>query len=589
MSSRVRLPEKETKEGEKMMREKPAAASSGAEAFVETLNTLGVERIFFNPGFDQLPLMGTIAKFRVSERKAPRIVLCPHESIAVSAAHGCAMASGKPQVVAVWEDGGTLQGGGAIVNLKAGRVPVVFCVGANVKRNPRNWLGEAVDQRKIVRDYVKWDHEVSRDEDISSALREAFRVASAEPCGPVYLTLAEGVSMERPGENLVLAPAGTTVDFEPPSTADLQKAVEILAAATNPLIMTAYSGRHPQAVASLVELAETVGARVITTDLRMNFPSTHPLCPGIDSIIGETYDHYIGEADVLLLVDYDFPGPLGKRVVPRDGSRIVQIDMEPLKNGRRLWDRLPEVLITGDSAGILPVFNDMLSRTLGPEQKSRAGERALKMAEEHASIREGFRKKALDEAGNDPISLDWLCHCINEEIGDDAILVHMLPSNADALSRQISRTKPGTIFSWGDGAGSMGWPLGAALGAKLAAPDKMVVSLIGDGGFIYGCPVAAFWTASAYHAPFLSIVFNNNGYAICKQDMPRFAGEGIVKGDMEFEVGFDFKDPPDYASIATACHGYGRKVEDPSEVRVALRTAIDAVRAGKPAVLDVRI
>ena len=81
------------------------------------------------------------------------------------------------------------------------------------KRNPRNWLGEAVDQRKIVRDYVKWDHEVSKDEDISSALREAFRVASAEPCGPVYLTLAEGVSMERPGENLVLAPAETTVDL----------------------------------------------------------------------------------------------------------------------------------------------------------------------------------------------------------------------------------------------------------------------------------------------------------------------------------------------------------------------------------------
>ena len=189
-----------------MMREKPAAASSGAEAFVETLNTLGVERILFNPGFDQLPLMGTIAKFRASERKAPRIVLCPHESIAVSAAHGCAMASGKPQVVAVWEDGGTLQGGGAIINLKLGRVPVVFCVGANMKRNPRNWLGEAVDQRKIVRDYVKWDHEVSKDEDISSALREAFRVASASlrtGLSDVYPRASPWKGLER----TVLAPA----------------------------------------------------------------------------------------------------------------------------------------------------------------------------------------------------------------------------------------------------------------------------------------------------------------------------------------------------------------------------------------------
>ena len=158
--------------------------------------------------------------------------------------------------------------------------------------------------------------------------------------------------------------------------------------------MTAYSGRHPQAVASLVELAETLGARVITTDLRMNFPSTHPLCPGIDSIIGDTYDHYIGEADVLLLLDYDFPGPLGKRVVPRDGARIVQIDMEPLKNGRRLWDRLPDVLITGDSAENTP-------RIQRPAQ-SLPGSRT-KVARQRANLKDGRRarvhKRRLSQKG----------------------------------------------------------------------------------------------------------------------------------------------------------------------------------------------
>ena len=93
-----------------MMKGKTGGRNSGAEAFVETLNTLGVERIFFNPGFDQLPLMGTIAKFRVSERKAPRIVLCPHESIAVSAAHGCAMASGSPRWLRYGRMGGPCKG-----------------------------------------------------------------------------------------------------------------------------------------------------------------------------------------------------------------------------------------------------------------------------------------------------------------------------------------------------------------------------------------------------------------------------------------------------------------------------------------------
>ena len=90
--------------------EKPAAATSGAEAFVEALNSLGVDRIFLNPGIDLVPLMATIAKCRALERKAPRIILCTDESVAVTAAHGYAMVSGKPQVVTVFEDVGTLQG-----------------------------------------------------------------------------------------------------------------------------------------------------------------------------------------------------------------------------------------------------------------------------------------------------------------------------------------------------------------------------------------------------------------------------------------------------------------------------------------------
>ena len=335
-----------------MMREKPAAAFSGAEAFVETLNSLGVDRIFLNPGIDLVPLMATIAKCRASERKAPRIILCTDESVAVTAAHGYAMVSGKPQVVTVFEDVGTLQGGGAIVNLKYGRIPVILCAGANSTPNRTNWLGEAADQRAIVRDYVKWDHEVSKDEDISSALREAFRVASTEPCGPVYLTIGGGVLAGSLGGKPVPAPvAFGGVPSEGSRMADLQRASEILAGSENPLIMAAYSGRHPQSVAALVELAETLGARVITTDLRMNFPSTHPLCPGIDAIKGGTYDHYIGEADVILLVDYNFPGPIGKRVAPRDEARIIHIDMEPLKNGRPLWGSISICTIRAPSLG----------------------------------------------------------------------------------------------------------------------------------------------------------------------------------------------------------------------------------------------
>src|SRR3972149_4216722 len=106
--------------------------NSGAEAFVESLNAQGVDHIFLNPGIDIVPI----------------------------------------------------QGAGAIANLQYGRMPVVLCAGRNPAPHRFNWLQEPFDQRKITRDYVKWDHEVQGDEDIGSVMQEAFRVASTEACGP---------------------------------------------------------------------------------------------------------------------------------------------------------------------------------------------------------------------------------------------------------------------------------------------------------------------------------------------------------------------------------------------------------------------
>jgi acetolactate synthase-1/2/3 large subunit len=135
----------------------------------------------------------------------------------------------------------------------------------------------------------------------------------------------------------------------------------------------------------------------------------------------------------------------------------------------------------------------------------------------------------------------------------------------------------------------MGWALGAALGAKLAAPNRTVVSLIGDGGFIYGCPVAALWSASAYHAPFLTVICNNQSYLSIRELLRSNYGDESVSGEMGFEIGTDIKNPPDFASLARACNAYGDKVEEPSELLNALRKAIDQVRNGTPAVLDVKV
>lgn len=324
-------------------------------------------------------------------------------------------------------------------------------------------------------------------------------------------------------------------------------------------------------------------------DLWMNFPSSHPLCPGIDAVVGNSFDHYIEEADLLLLLDYNFPGPGAKDARPGAKAKVIHIDMEPLKKGGHLWGRKPDILMEGNTSKILPLLKDVVLQHVQALPDPRFRERFQRIANEHEESKESWVMKARNESGQRPISKEWLCRCINEILDDDTILTHMIPSSADALAHQIRRTKPGTIFSWGDNAGSMGWSLGAALGAKLPAPDNFVISLIGDGGFIYGCPIATLWSANVYNAPFLTVVFNNKSYKSIKKLMRNFHGEKSVAGELGFKAGVDFKNPPDYAAVAMACGAYGQTVEDPSELQSALKNAIKEVRGGRPAVLDVII
>ena len=115
------------------------------------------------------------------------------------------------------------------------------------------------------------------------------------------------------------------------------------------------------------------------------------------------------------------------------------------------------------------------------------------------------------------------------------------------------------------------------------------MSLIGDGGFIYGCPVAALWSASAYHAPFLTVVCNNQSYLSIRELLRSGYSEESVSGELGFEIGTDIRNPPDFASLARACHAYGEKIEDPSGLLAALKNALGQVHNGTPAVLDVKI
>jgi len=561
----------------------------GAEAFVELLNANGVDYIFLSPGSDTIYIQEALSKFKALGKRAPQVVLGLHESVSMAAAHGYFMVSGKPQVVLVHVDLGAQQVGGALHNAQRGRIGVVLCAGRAAmsfdedrpSRTRLAYLTEQFDQASVVRGYVKWDYELRSNENIHHVVQRAFQVASTEPCGPVYLVLPRELLMEKISSVRIPDVARYAASATPQADLTLlDKVADMLIQAENPLIITDYLGRHREAVASLAELAETLGARVTTTMFNMSFPTTHPLWGGFMP------EPYIKDADVILIIDHDAPyTPAQAKFAP--GAKIIHIDIDPVKSNMPTRFFPADILIEADSSKAIPALTGIIREKITPERQRVFQTRFSRLESQHKRMHEEWSQLAEREAGKKPISQEWLCRCVAEAIDDKAIVLNEVAGGLYSVARQVPRTEPGTYFTqYGS---SLGWGPGAVVGAKLAAPDRTVVLLVGDGSFIYGCPTAAIWAAVRHNAPNLTIVFNNGEYRALKGIWPM-----LYRGDSYSEktghwVGVDFKPCPDYALIAQACGAYGQRVEEPSDVKPALRKALEIARGGQTAVLDVII
>jgi acetolactate synthase-1/2/3 large subunit len=571
--------------------------TDGAGAFVELLNDIGVEYVFLNPGTDTFPIQKAISQLKVAGKQAPEIVLCLHESTALDAAHGYFMVSGKPQVVLVHADVGLQQMGGALHSAQRGRIPVVICSGVTAtsfgeKRGGRghriHWLQDQFDQAGIVRNYVKWHYDLQSSKNIHDVVQRAFQVASTEPYGPVYISLSPEVLWEKM-ESVKIPPISR---HGPMSVAEadekvLEEAADILLEAERPLILTGYSGRHPESVESLVKLAEMTGARVLTGQTRLNFPSSHPLCAGIDPTAGQAgIAPFLADADVVFIIDHDVPYvPVRER--PHNDAKIIHFDIDPEKTTIPLWVFPADISVKCDTSRTIPLLNRVLSKKMTPERRISIQRRYERIAGEHQELRREWVSRAEDRSEKRPIDAEWLCRCISEVIDDDMLLLTEVVSNSVSIARQIPRNRPGTLFM--HGGSSLGWGLGAAVGAKLAAPDKTVVTLIGDGGFGFASPVAALWASSVYKSPFLTVIFNNESYKTVKGMFKSVHYDGAISEEMVMNVGADIVPSPDYALIAKALNAYGKKVEDPAGLLPALKSAVSRVKRGKSAVIDVRI
>jgi acetolactate synthase-1/2/3 large subunit len=567
------------------------AVETGAESFIELLNVNRVDYIFMNPGTDTTPIQEAVAKFKATGRRTPQVILCTHETVAMAAAHGYFAVTGRPQVVLVHVDVGTQNIGGALHNAQRSRIGVVVCAGRSPSifegERPGGrsmgimWWQEQRDQAGVVRNFTKWDYELRFNENAHHVVQRAFQVAATQPSGPVYLTLPREVLVEKIKKVHLL----DVNRFAPPATPEadgvlLAEAADLLAAASEPLIIVGYAGRNPRVVQPLIELAEMIGARVSASTARLNFPSNHPLAVG--GFTGE----YLNQADVLLVVDHDIPY-IPAMSKPASATKIIHIDIDPIKQDMVMWGFPSDILLQADSAKAIPALNKLVLKKMTKARTERARARYVQMEKERSRIDAEARDLALSRADATPVSPEWFCLCLSEVVDADTIIVDESMSGGGALSRYVPRTKPGTIF--GSGGSSLGFGLGASLGVKLAAPDKNVVCLVGDGCFMFGAPTPTFWASNVYHLPFLCVIFNNEGYNAVRSNLRATFGKDNYGEKDPLFAGMDIAPSPDYALIARACNCYGETVHTSAEALPAIRRAFAQVKGGRSAVLDVRI
>jgi len=564
---------------------------TASSAILDALVEGGVEYLFANFGSDHPGLIEAIAQARAANKPCPKVITCPTEMVAMSAAHGYAQATGRAQAVLVHVDCGTQALGGAVHNAAKGRVPVLIVAGSSPAtqegeaRGSRNefiqWIQDVPDQRGLVRGYVRYENEIRIGANAKQIVHRALQFAHSEPRGPVYVTAAREVL-----ESEVTRISLDTRVWQPLAAGALAPhVVETMAAALvtaqRPLVVTSYVGRNPAAVAELIGLCAEVGIGVLeSVPSYVNFPTDNDCYQGVQWN-ERRQNEALAAADVVLVIDSDVPW-IGAVSKPRLGARVFHIDSDALKQQMPLWYIGSEIACQADAAIALAQLRAACAR-LTPSRE-RLAERMGHLEAAHEAWT-GFL--AAHERPQEQLTPQFLVASIRGAVGPEAIIVSEAVTNFHVVSQHMQRTLPGTLFS--SGGGSLGYNGGAAFGIKLAKPDALVVSICGDGSYLFSQPSAVHWMARRYKAPFLHVVLNNGGWQAPRQAVVSVHPKGLAANSPHIDI--DFQQPPDYGGIAAAAGGaHAEVVTNTAEVLPAIERALYAVRTQRrSAVIDAHV
>ncbi len=561
---------------------------NGAESFVATLRAGGVGMLFGLPGSTEAALLEAIRA-----DGGLRYVLALHESAAVAMADGYARAGGGVGVVGLHTSVGTMNGMSQIYNAYRDGSPVVVTAG----HKDRHVLAEdgfsaLPDLSALLRSFTKWSWQSLSAGAIAADLRRVLHVAAAPPPGPVYLTVPEDLMSEQvsdgdrlPGGTSAAAPdvsahaaggvlaharMGSRRGHGPvglgrrPDAAAVRAAAEMLLAAHRPLLMLGSSaaGALPDARA----LAEALELPVVAADRTefsaLPYPTVDPRFLGL---YGEERA-VLQDCDWLLAVGCRLFYPFSDRRRPRlpAGARVIHAHPDPEQVG---WSTPPDIGLSGDPALVLRDLTTAVEALGGLTAAVRA-ERATHLAEMRRAREASLRQERAASTDGTPVPVSYLAAELGRVLPRHAIVMDEAIRSSRLLLRHCPFPEGTHLYRTSGGA--LGWGVPAAIGAKLARPDRPVVAVVGDGSFHF--TVQALWTAVRDRAPVVVVVIDNGGYLAVKRAI-----------EEHLNLAHDPRPHPgtalpgiDHAAVAS---GYGARctpVREAGEVRQAIAAALEA-------------
>ena len=522
------------------------AQMDAAEVTIKTMVANGIDTLYCLPGVQNDDFFDALVRSGAPMRP----VHTRHEQATAYMALGAALATGKPQAYCVVPGPGFLNTTTPLATAQSLCAPVLAVSGQIYEQFIGKGIGflhEIPDQLGIMRTLTKWAGHIEGPQDAAAKSRTAFEQLLSGVPGPVGLECGWNM-WKRAAE---VAFDDTPVERRtPPLDLDaIKAAAKLLAGAKRPIILV--GGGAQDASAELTRLVDRIQAPVIAyrtgqgvVDARNpfshRFPAGHALWKDVDVVIG------VGTR-LQHVLDW------GRD----DAMKIIHIDIDPTRIGRTCT---PDVAIVADAAEALAALLGELDRT-GGKPASRKDE----MLELRARMDGEFERLAPQKA--------WI-DAIRAELPEDGILIEELTQISYASRLLWPAYRPRTYLSTGY-QGTLGWGYPTALGAKCANPDRAVVAVHGDGGFMFGANEMA--TAVAHNIGVVALVFNDNAYGNVKRiQQTNYEGRTVASSLTN----------PDFVKMGESFGMRAERVTTPKALRPALKAAI---KANAPALIEIPV